>query len=739
MISYFTGIICMKTILGTISGKLLLVTGTAIAIVVSAYTGFTGWEAKKRTEAEVLTLATEKAAMVSQRVTTQITEAVSAGTTLAASISGYIEKGSRQRSDVIALTEAIGPQYKNLFGAWMCEIPGAQSGKPLTGTEGLNAAGVFTAYWTKDESGAMGFSTWEIKPEDEYFAGPVKSGASLVTEPYLASIGALITSVSVPVKVDGKLVGLAGVDIKLDNLVNSLAALKPFEGGNSMLLANNGKWLAHPDKDQLMKVYADPGATEVKAALIDGKMRVIRGFEDGRVRLVYPLTTTGMNTTWAAVLDVPAQVFSAPVFEAVRNAVISGVIILVVALGIVYAASVALVRRPLNGVLSVVGRLTQGDYETPVEYVKRTDETGMLARALEQFRHDLKNGVNARREQEKLERAMQSEREQQMAIDNAKAEDLRHFVHQVQTGFTALARGDLTVRMNEAVAPEFEGIRENFNSSVASLEQAVDGVIVTVATIRSGLGEISVASNDLARRTEQQAASLEETIAALAEVSRGVNSTADGASKAQAIVGTARSNAERGGDIVSRAIDAMSAIQGSSEKIGNIIGVIDEIAFQTNLLALNAGVEAARAGEAGKGFAVVAQEVRELAQRSATAAREIKELISTSSAQVQSGVDLVKASGGSLAEIVAQVVSMSDTMDQIAHAAREQAASLREVTAAGDNMDKVTQQNAAMVEETTAAAQNLSHETDNLATMVQRFRTSVTSGQGAAARYALAS
>jgi methyl-accepting chemotaxis protein len=381
----------------------------------------------------------------------------------------------------------------------------------------------------------------------------------------------------------------------------------------------------------------------------------------------------------------------------------------------------------LAGVLSVVNRLTQGDYSTAVANTDRADEVGTLARALEQFRHELNNGVTAQKEQAKLQQAMEDEREQQRAIDSAKAEDLRQFVHHVQAGFNALAQGDLRVRMTAAVAPEFEGIRQNFNTSVEHLEEALGGVITTVATIRSGLGEISSASNDLARRTEQQAASLEETIAALAEVSRGVNSTADGASKAQSVVGIARTNAERGGNIVSRAIEAMSAIQGSSEKIGNIIGVIDEIAFQTNLLALNAGVEAARAGEAGKGFAVVAQEVRELAQRSATAAREIKELISTSSAQVQSGVDLVKASGNSLTEIVGQVISMSDTMDQIANAAREQAISLREVTEAGDNMDKVTQQNAAMVEETTAAAQSLAHETENLAVMVQRFKTKATS------------
>lgn len=200
---------------------------------------------------------------------------------------------------------------------------------------------------------------------------------------------------------------------------------------------------------------------------------------------------------------------------------------------------------------------------------------------------------------------------------------------------------------------------------------------------------------------------------------------------------TARETAEKGGEIVSRAIAAMTEIQGSSTKISDIIGVIDEIAFQTNLLALNAGVEAARAGEAGKGFAVVAQEVRELAQRSANAAKEIKQLISTSSSQVDTGVRLVSESGNALHAIVEQVVAMSTTIADIALSTREQAGSLREVSSAADQMDKVTQQNAAMVEETTAAAQNLSSETENLAQAISRFKTN--GSPHFAARYAMAS
>ncbi len=180
--------------------------------------------------------------------------------------------------------------------------------------------------------------------------------------------------------------------------------------------------------------------------------------------------------------------------------------------------------------------------------------------------------------------------------------------------------------------------------------------------------------------------------------------------------------------IVEQAVGAMGRIEHSSNRIGAILGVIDEIAFQTNLLALNAGVEAARAGDAGKGFAVVAQEVRGLAQRSAEAGREIKALISASHAEVGQGVELVTASGRSLDEILGRLGEMAGRVSAIAESAREQATSLREVSGAAEQMDKVTQQNAAMVEETTAASQALSAETDQLSRLVGRFRISPDAG-----------
>ncbi|MEC9463765.1 MAG: methyl-accepting chemotaxis protein, partial [Pseudomonadota bacterium] len=245
------------------------------------------------------------------------------------------------------------------------------------------------------------------------------------------------------------------------------------------------------------------------------------------------------------------------------------------------------------------------------------------------------------------------------------------------------------------------------------------------SSIYANSQQMRSAADDLARRTEQQAASLEETSAALSEITETVRTAFDRAEEASHMVDNAKDYAEKSGEVVNDAMAAMERIEGATGEIGKIINVIDEIAFQTNLLALNAGVEAARAGDAGKGFAVVAQEVRALAGRAAEAARDIKTLVGRSSDEVRSGVELVTATGEALHRIGEDVLRINEHVKAIVTSAREQSVGLSEINSAVGQMDQVTQQNAAMVEQTNAASHTLASDAENLSRLVGQFKVNL--------------
>ena len=397
-------------------------------------------------------------------------------------------------------------------------------------------------------------------------------------------------------------------------------------------------------------------------------------------------------------------------------------VIALVAAGLMAFAThivIAKVSAPLQAMTAAMRRLAGGDNDIKVPAVGQKDELGQMAGAVQVFKE---NAIAKLRADAEVAAAKErSEAERQAAAAKAIAEQQQLVVQSFGVGLDRLAQGDLTYRVNDALPVEYEKLRADFNGAVGKLQDAMTVIVGNADGIRAGSREITNASDDMARRTEQQAASLEETAAALEEITATVKRTADGAKEARRVVGAAKSDAENGGEVVANAVEAMGEIEKSSAQIGNIIGVIDEIAFQTNLLALNAGVEAARAGEAGRGFAVVAQEVRALAQRSAEAAKEIKTLITASTEQVDAGVELVGKTGEALTRIVAQVAQINGVVSEIAASAQEQATGLEQVNSAVSQMDQATQQNAAMVEESTAASHALSREADNLTQLMGQF------------------
>ncbi|HLU00142.1 MAG TPA: methyl-accepting chemotaxis protein [Burkholderiaceae bacterium] len=285
-----------------------------------------------------------------------------------------------------------------------------------------------------------------------------------------------------------------------------------------------------------------------------------------------------------------------------------------------------------------------------------------------------------------------------------------------------IAQGDLTVVAQVKGSDETQQLLQALNEMNISLASIIRQVLSSTDNIATAASQIAAGNRDLADRTTSQAASLEETAASMEQLTSTVGQNSENAAAADALTRDATTVAHRGSTAVNQFVETMSTIRDTSSHIADIVRIIDGIAFQTNILALNAAVEAARAGEAGKGFAVVASEVRSLAQRSATSAREIRDLIAQSTTEVDAGSKLADAAGATMQELLTSIAKVSDFMNDIATASKEQSYGISQVNTAVSQMDSVTQQNAALVQEASAAADSLHEQSDLLVNAVRAFR-----------------
>lgn len=351
---------------------------------------------------------------------------------------------------------------------------------------------------------------------------------------------------------------------------------------------------------------------------------------------------------------------------------------------------------PLSDLTETMTALADGQNDAPIPGTSRADELGDMARAVMVFRD--------------------------AALDRARAvADRERAMAQIGERLSAVAQADLSVRII-GVPPAFQTVADDFNEAMERLCQAMGLVQDSIVAINLTSSEIQQATTDLATRSEQQAASLQASSSAMEHLTTQIEDYAKIAAQVSGSMVEARGEAENGGMVVSKAIEAMDNVERASAEISEITAMIDGIAFQTNLLALNAGVEAARAGEAGKGFAVVASEVRALAQRATEAANAIKQRVEAVTSHVRSGVSLVNETGSALETIISRVGAVTSSISTIAETAGEQSIALRKINGAIGAMDQMTQQNAAMVEETNAATKNLSEQASQLASAFSSFR-----------------
>ena len=526
--------------------------------------------------------------------------------------------------------------------------------------------------------------------------------------PYAPSYGAPAGFAATPIpNAQGEVVGVLALQFPLDHIssiINTENAA--FETLNVYLVGSDRKARTAGRVGSKHEVLEQlPPLPQIEAAFIGEGGHFVETEDLQGTSVIAASSSVKFGVfRWAVVAEVAREEIMIPAAKQQKNMAFIGLgaAILFSIVGWIFAGTLT---RPIEQICMRMESIASGRYNVKVEAAERGDEIGQIAQTLLSMKSDLQKAREAN------EQRSETAKEQEMVV-----------IH-LSRGLKDMADGDFSRPLMTPFPGEHEKLRQHFNQTLETLRETVLNVVETAESINRGGESIARGSEDLSERTNSQAATLEETAAAMDELTSSVKSTAETARGVETTMLEAKSEAEESGSVVERAVSAMNGIEQSSEQINHIIGVIDDIAFQTNLLALNAGVEAARAGESGKGFAVVASEVRALAQRSSDAAMEIKTLIGDSSKQVADGVTLVGEAGSALEKIVQRFGEISQMVSNIAESAGEQSIGLNEINTGMTQLDSVTQRNAAMVEETNAASKLLNSDASTLSKLVAHFRT----------------
>ena len=445
-------------------------------------------------------------------VASDIGEIQGLGRSMAQTLGAAHAAGIRDRKVLSEMIKPAASASPMILGAWFMEVPNALDGQDEAHMgqvdTGSNKLGQFTPYWVNN-NGSLSLEPLDTGSDYEqpFYQTSFQSQKAAIVEPYPYEVGGKtisMTSVTFPVMSNGQLIGVAGIDLALDDVSKQLDVLRPFGDGRVMLVSPAANWVSHPDAKLRMKPYADTGVAELKDAMSSGKSVLLSGLDQpaGKVeRLVTPAPLPGLNSTWAVVMDVPTAHITGPARQLAIWLAVGGVVILALVLGSLFVAVGKLVRQPLAGITAAVGELSAGRYDKPVGGADKHDEVGEIARALEGFRHGLAENRALRAGQEAANAQAESERRRAEAERAAVAEQQNVVVGALARALERLAQGDLTARVDAQVAPEYEALKHDFNVAMSQLQNTMGVVVGATSSMRSGCIEDITATVGVAKGT----------------------------------------------------------------------------------------------------------------------------------------------------------------------------------------------------------------------------------------------
>jgi methyl-accepting chemotaxis protein len=664
-------------------------------------------------------------------VKTPIIQAHNLADAIKASIEAGIATKTATRDSIDTLLEYTLKTNPDVIGVSTAWEPNAFDGKDaeFINAPGHDSTGRYLRYLFRDGNTIKSdvLVDYEKPGAGDYYLIPKRTLKNHITVPYSYSVGGkdvLMTTATLPIMINGKFAGNTTADLALTSLQTKLAQIHPFGTGSVTVISNDGAIISHSDPSLLGKNIKDtPLISSGWDALLaqPEKVQEVSSLTgEAELAFAMPAALDG-ETSWSVVISVPKETVLAGITELLWTSAI----VLVVATAALIGLGILLSGRFINRmkkVITATGAVASGNTSVEFADADAKDEIGDLSRSLIVLRDAALQKQRLEQDAEATRNLTEEERQNREKITKQQAMELEFAIQSLGSALDQLSKGDFNCVIQTAFAGELDKLRMNFNGSVESLNRTLSEIgEQTVALDHNAVG-IRGAADELSGRTERQAASVEETAAALNEITDTMRVSAGRISEVGNLITKTQSRAQSSELVLNNTMQAMNGIQTSSSEISKISSVIDEIAFQTNLLALNAGVEAARAGEAGKGFAVVAQEVRELAQRSASAAKQIKTLISEAGSQVDTGVRLVTETGEALQAIAVEVNEIEKHISAIVTATSEQTIAIREINDTVNLLDQGTQHNAAMVEEQTAASADLANSVTHLNSLIAQFK-----------------